>query len=85
LQEYYRGDAMGAAVAAGARSAFGGYLPVPTAGQDGRCLESSFGHFMEPVRGNECVRAVKGFLDADGATSDKCEVEFDARRFAELR
>ena len=52
-------------------------MPIPSAGPDGKCIESSYGHFMEPVRKNSCVRS-----EVDIGRS--CESAFDARRFTEL-
>jgi hypothetical protein len=75
---YYRGDPMRAATEdAGPRAAFGGFLPMPTAGPDGQCTEQNYAHFKEPVRENSCVRVVEDL-------GESCEREFDARRFTEL-
>ena len=40
----------------GTVAAYGGYLPIPIAGPDGNCIETSYARFMEPVRSNTCVR-----------------------------
>lgn len=61
----------------GPRAAFGGFLPVPTAGPDGICTENNYGHFMEPVRDNTCVRVAEDL-------GQSCERDFNARRFTEL-
>ena len=62
---------------AGPRAAFGGFLPMPTAGPDGQCTEQNYAHFKEPVRENSCVRVVEDL-------GESCERDFDARRFTEL-
>jgi len=70
---YYRGDAMRVAT-----GSFGGFLPMPTAGFDGQCLDTNYGHFLEPVRGNRCARVVQSDLGR------WCGSTLDARRFANL-
>ena len=69
---------MRAATANGGRSAFGGYFPMPTAGPGGQCIETSYGHFMEPVRSNSCTRIV-----ADLKAS--CETALSPERYTDIR
>jgi hypothetical protein len=70
---YYRGDPIRAASADGSQPKSGGYMALPTAGPDGQCIDSNYGHFMEPLRGSECVRVVEN-LDRN------CGLVFDASR-----
>ncbi len=72
VKAYYRGAAMRAANVGGNSSVFGGFLPIPTAGPTGICIDTNFGHFQEPVRDNNCFRA-----------ANDCH-ELDAKRFAEI-
>eukprot|EP00618_Florenciella_parvula_P017385 CAMPEP_0119503752 /NCGR_PEP_ID=MMETSP1344-20130328/24819_1 /TAXON_ID=236787 /ORGANISM="Florenciella parvula, Strain CCMP2471" /LENGTH=703 /DNA_ID=CAMNT_0007540073 /DNA_START=55 /DNA_END=2166 /DNA_ORIENTATION=- len=60
---------------AGMHAAYGGFFPVPTAGVDGQCVESSYATFMSPVRDSTCLRVT----DDLQAT---CESVFDAGRFS---
>ena len=41
---------------AGMYAAYGGYFPLPTAGVDGQCIESSYTTFMTSVRDSTCLR-----------------------------
>lgn len=58
----------------GMHAAYGGYFPVPTAGVDGRCVESSYATFMTSVRDSSCLRVTDDLQSA-------CEATFDAGRF----
>ena len=60
--EFDRGVVIPAGVGEGqgVTAAFGGYLPVPTAGADGRCVEANYATFFDPVRApNTCIRCVR--------------------------
>ncbi len=70
---------MPASTPSGDRSVFGGYFPIPTAGPDGRCVDSNYGHFADPVRANSCLREAPST-----AAALSCH-HLDARRFADIR
>ena len=56
------------------RAAYGGYLPLPTAGTMGECQETNYVEYERPVYDNVCVRAVSD-------VADECTVELDLGRF----
>jgi len=74
---YYLGDPIRSASADGSQPVNGGYLSLPTAGPDGQCIDSNYGHFMDPVRDSECVRVVENL-------ASDCGRLFDARRVAHV-
>eukprot|EP00615_Pteridomonas_danica_P006462 CAMPEP_0114341842 /NCGR_PEP_ID=MMETSP0101-20121206/9338_1 /TAXON_ID=38822 ORGANISM="Pteridomonas danica, Strain PT" /NCGR_SAMPLE_ID=MMETSP0101 /ASSEMBLY_ACC=CAM_ASM_000211 /LENGTH=439 /DNA_ID=CAMNT_0001475623 /DNA_START=649 /DNA_END=1965 /DNA_ORIENTATION=+ len=75
---FYRGDAIRVATSSSTRSAFGGFLPIPTSGVDGgSCIETNYAHWMEPMRNNICYRYIDD-LEAS------CNNELDTSRFSSL-
>ena len=70
--KYDIGDRMQAAFASSEVSAFGGFAPLPTAGPDGRCVDTNYMRYRVPVTSNSCPRrgTCEGAFDHAAYISD---------------